>query len=79
MNGLLKRGLVFCIKSTNLVEVLKFGGVGFIKVRVGIIKVEFFVEIVFSYKPLTLFGKKFQLRCFTGSIRGFQKTVFMFC
>ena len=34
---LLKMGLVFCIKSIDLVDVLIFGGVGFIKVRVGII------------------------------------------
>ena len=33
---LLKRGLVFCIKSLALVEVLIFG-VGFIKVRFGIL------------------------------------------
>ena len=33
MDELLKRGLVFCIKSLDLVEV--FTGVGFIKVRVG--------------------------------------------
>ena len=36
MGELLKRGLVFCIKSLDLVEVLIFG-VGFIKVRVGIL------------------------------------------
>ena len=34
---LLKRGLVFRIISIDLVDVLIFGGVGFIKVRVGII------------------------------------------
>ena len=37
MSGLLKRVLVFYIKSIDLVEVLIFGGVGFINVRVGII------------------------------------------
>ena len=37
MSGLLKRELVFCIKSIDLVEMLIFGGVGLIKVRVGII------------------------------------------
>ena len=59
MSGLLKRGLVFCIKSINLVEMLIFARVGFIKVKVGIIelvvlgpsqtsKVVFFTEIVFG-------------------------------
>ena len=37
MGELLKRGLVFCIKSLDLVEVLIFGA-GFIKVRVGILE-----------------------------------------
>ena len=37
VSGLLKRVLVFYIKSVDLVEVLIFGGVGFINVRVGII------------------------------------------
>ena len=37
VSGLLKRVLVFYIKSIDLVEVLIFGGVGFINVRVGII------------------------------------------
>ena len=37
MSRLLKRGLVFCIKSIDLVKVLIYGGEGFIKVRVGII------------------------------------------
>ena len=35
--GLLKRGLVFCIKSTDLDEGLIFGRDGFIKVRVATI------------------------------------------
>ena len=35
--GIIKEGLVFCIKSINLEDVLIAGGVGFIKVRVGII------------------------------------------
>ena len=34
----IKEGVAFCIKSIDLVEVLLFRGVGFIKVRVGIIK-----------------------------------------
>ena len=37
VSGLLKRVLVFYIKSIDLVEVLIFGGVGFINVKVGII------------------------------------------
>ena len=36
MSELLKRGLVFCIKSLDLVKVL-ISGVGFIKVSVGIL------------------------------------------
>ena len=35
--GLLKRGLAFCIKSIDLGKVLIVGGVGLIKIRVGII------------------------------------------
>ena len=38
VSGLSKRGLVFSIKSIDSVEVLIFGGVGFIKVRVSIIR-----------------------------------------
>ena len=37
VSGILKRRLVFCIRSVDSVEVLIFGGVGFIKVRVRII------------------------------------------
>ena len=37
VSGLLKRVLVFYIKSIDLVGVLIFGGVGFINARVGII------------------------------------------
>ena len=37
MSGLLKRVLFFCIKSIDLVKVLIFRRVGFLKVRVGII------------------------------------------
>ena len=37
VSGLLKRVLVFYIKSIDLVKVLIFGEVGFINVRVGII------------------------------------------
>ena len=37
VSGLLKRGSVFCVKSTDLVDMLIFGKVGFIKVCVGII------------------------------------------
>ena len=37
VRGLLKKGLVFCIKSIDLRGVLIVGGEGFIKVRVGII------------------------------------------
>ena len=37
VRGLLKKGLVFCIKSLDLRGVLIVGGEGFIKVRVGII------------------------------------------
>ena len=38
VSGLLKRVLVFYIKSIDLVEVLIFGGVGFIEVGVCIIQ-----------------------------------------
>ena len=38
MGKLLKKVLVFCIKSIDLVEVLIFGGVGFIEVGVCIIQ-----------------------------------------
>ena len=36
------------------------------------------VEIVFSYKPLTFYCKNLQLECFTGCVRRFQKTLFVF-
>ena len=37
------------------------------------------VEIAFGYKPLTFYCKNLQLECLTGSIRPFQKTLFVFC
>ena len=40
-------------------------------------KMEFFGEIVFSYKPLTLLEKR-QPICLTGSTKLFQKILFMF-
>ena len=42
-------------------------------------KVDFFAEILFDCKPLTFFCKRLQLRSLTGSIRRFQKIVFMLC
>ena len=70
MGELLKRGLVFCIESLDIVEVLIFG-LGFIKVKAGILLdlpkhlrcFFFFAEIVFSYKKLTFLVKVTTLMC----------------
>ena len=66
MGKLLKRGLVFCIKSLDLVEVLIFV-VGFIKVRVGVLQNLLkhlrwiFAEIVFGCKSLIFFVQDYNL------------------
>ena len=69
---ILKRGMVFYIKSLDLVKVLIFG-VGFIKVTVGIFRSlsniwifgrfqgGFLADTVFGCKPLTLFVKGYNL------------------
>ena len=56
LSGFLKRGLVFCIKSIDLVEALIFWREEFIKVRIGIIQTSK-AEIAFGYKPLTFYWK----------------------
>ena len=66
MGESLKRELVSCIKSLNLMEVLVFG-VGFIKEELVFFRTlsnilgGFFAEIVFGCKPLTLFVKGYNL------------------
>ena len=78
MGELLKKGLVFCMKSLDLVEVLIFGE-GFIKVRVGNLLDPlkhlsgYFCGNYFWLKQLTFFCERLQLRCLTDSKRRFQK------
>ena len=61
MGELLQRGLVFCVKSLDLVEVLIFGGMIHQSKSCYSLgpsqtsKVDFFAEIVFGCKPLTFF------------------------
>ena len=83
MGELLQRGLVFCVKSLDLVEVLIFGGMIHQSKSCYSLgpsqtsKVDFFAEIVFGCKPLTFFYTRPQLRCLTDSIRRFQKNIEM--
>ena len=62
--GLLKRGLVFCIKSVDLGEVLMVAGGGGV--------VGFTKERAFWLKVVNFFCKKTQLRCFNSFIRRLQ-------
>ena len=67
MRGLLKRGLVFCIKSIDLAGVNSWGSrihqtkslyyLGPSQTS----KAEFFEGIIFGYKPLTFFVKSSNL------------------
>ena len=41
-------------------------------------KTDFSTKIVFGFKPLTFFVKKLQRKSFSGSIKRFQQTLFMF-
>ena len=68
MRELLKRGLVFCIKSIDLEEVLKVGESMIHQSKCWYylgpfqtFKAELFAKIVFGYKPLTFFVKNSNL------------------
>ena len=83
--GVLKEGLVFCIKSIELKEVLIIGGNRIHQSKSWYYlgpsqtsKVDFFCGNCFRLLAVNFFCKKLQLRCLISSIRRFQKTLFMF-
>ena len=75
-------GLLLCIKSIALVQVLIFGGVQFIIVRklvlfrtLSSIKGRILCRNCFRLKAVNFVCKKLQLRCLTSSIRRVQITL----
>ena len=82
--SLVRRRLVFCMKSIGLGEMLIVAETRIHQEKVGIIqgpskhlRFKLFVKIVFGCKLLTLFRKKLRLRYLIGFI-GFQETFLRF-
>ena len=73
MSGLLKRGLVFCIKFIDLAEMLIFGGGGIHQIKDWYYLEPSQISKVEVFAAMNFFCKKLQFKCLTGFTRRFQK------